>query len=441
MRTQAIGQQGRHSKIPAATAGRAPRVALVVAVLVLAWPVAAFAVLPANGSSVDAPGLTAGPFVTGAGLVWEGSAGIMLTDRVGKSTVLAPPDTPNWNGFIDLAWFGLDRWAVARSSGVFAGRIGGRLSRLPQLSRCNPATPSATSVGTLTRYAVSGDHLYAALDARCFARRAEPSGAVVDVNLRSRHAHVLVPLPGALGYIAASGKYLALAYWRNAPRPTAKTHREPASPRQLFVRVLNAATGALVNQVTPPASAPDFVRNSASGVQVDKYGDVLVTAGCCAASPGVLAHVAQPLRRSAWWWAKARSRVGQETRLGNTAVLSDGRVAFFSPDAGSRGGQTIEVRKLLDGATSTVVAFSGSMNGVSLALSGNVLAWAQQSVVVHVVRGTAAGGGSFVECNDVPLSPVELATLDLRRIRSSPVVVGGVPIPSQYANEPPCIMA
>jgi hypothetical protein len=201
------------------------------------------------------------------------------------------------------------------------------------------------------------------------------------------------------------------------------------------VRVLNAATGALVNQVTPPASAPDFVRNDASGIQVDHYGDVLVTAGCCAASPGVLAHVAQPFRQLGWWWARARSTVGQETRLGSTAVLSDGRVAFFSSDAWNRGGQTIEVRDLLHGTTRAVVAFSGSMRADGLALSGNALAWAQQSVVVNVVRGVG-----FEGCNDVPLSPVELASLDLRHIRSSPVVVGGVPIPPQYANEPPCIM-
>jgi hypothetical protein len=364
----------------------------------------------------------------------------MLTNPAGKSTVLAQPDTRNWNGFVDLAWFDLDRWALARPSGVFTGRIGGRLSPLPQLSRCNPATPSAASAGILTRYALSGEHLYAALDARCFARRSEPLGAVVDVNLRSHRAHVLVPLPGTLDYIAASGKYLAVAYRRKAPRSTAKTHAEPASPRQLFVRVLNAATGALVNQVTPPASAPDFVRNDASGIQVDKYGDVLVTAGCCAASPGVLAHIAQPLRRSGWWWARARATVGQETRLGTTAVLSDGRVAFFSSDASNRGGQTIDVRDLLHGTTRAVVAFSGSMNGVSLALSGNALTWAQQSVVVNVVTGTTAGGGRFETCEDVPLSPVELVSLDLRHIRSSPVVDRGVPIPPRYANEPPCIM-
>lgn len=439
MRTQAISEPARHLKIATAAAYQASRVALVVAGFMLAWPVAASAALPPGGSSSDAPGLTAGPFITDAGLVWESSAGVMLTDRHGRSTVLARPDAPNWNGFVDLAWFGLDRWALARPSGVFAGRIGGRLSRLTKLLRCNPATPSAASAGILTLYAVSGAHLYAALDARCFARRSAPLGAVVDVNLRSRRARVLARLPGALGHMAASGNYLAVSYWRKMPRSTANTHPGPAFPRQLVVRVWNAATGAVVNQVTPPANAPDFVRNGALGIQVDNYGDVLVTAGCCAASPGALAQVAgPPPRRSAWWWARARSKVSRETRLGDGAVLSDGRVAFFSSDTGNPRRQTIEVRDLLDGAARTAVAFSGSMNADSLALSGNVLAWAQQSAVVNVVRGTTPGGASFETCNDVPLSPVELASLDLRHMRSLPPVVRGVPIPPQYAHEPPC---
>jgi len=120
-------------------------------------------------------------------------------------------------------------------------------------------------------------------------------------------------------------------------------------------------------------------------------------------------------------------------------VLSDGRVAFLSTDAGDPESMTIDVRNLLAGTTRTVVVFSGSVSANSLALSGNELAWVQQSTVVNVLSGTAPGGGSFESCTPVPLSPIELASLDLRDIPSSPVLVRGVPIPPQYANEPPCI--
>ena len=127
-----------------------------------------------------------------------------------------------------------------------------------------------------------------------------------------------------------------------------------------------------------------------------------------------------------------------ETRLGDEAVLSDGRVAFFSSDASDRERETIEVRDLLTGSTRTVVAFSGTVSPKSLALDGNRLTWAQQSTVVNVVSSKTAAG--FTEsCTPVPLSPVELTSLNLRHIPSSPVLVTGAPIPPQYANERPCI--
>ncbi len=399
----------------------------------LAGPVAASAVLPAGGSSVDAPGLTAGPFITGAGLVWESSGEVMLTNFADRSSVLAAPDAPNWDNFADLAWFGRQWWAVARPSGVFAGRIGGPLRELPLLSKCNPGSTKIRPGVEVAQYAVSGDQLYAALPSVCLARRGAPFGEVVDVNLRSRRWHVITAMPGTLDYLAASEKYLALAYWRAPPRPSTE--------RRLFVRVLDAATSALVNQITPPPNPGGVGPNSASSIQVDDHGDVLVTAGCCGASPGQLAHVAQPPQRKGWWWARAGSTVGHETHLGSDAVLSDGRVAFLSTDASNPESTTIEVRNLLAGTTRTIVVFSGSASADSLALSGNGLAWAQQSTVVNVLSGPTAGGGSFEECKDVPLSPPELTSLDLRDIPSPPVVVSGVPIPPQYANEPPCIEA
>jgi hypothetical protein len=406
-------------------------VALVVAVLMLAGPVVASAVIPADSSSVDAPGLTAGPFITGAGLVWESSGGVMLTNSAGRSKVLARPDAPNWDGFVDLAWFGRDWWAVARPSGVLAGRLGGRLRALPLLRKCNPGSTSLIPGVEAAQYAVSGEHLYAALPKGCLARRAAPFGEVVDVDLRSHRWHVLTPMPGTLDYLAASGKYLALAYWRSTRRSTAE--------RRLFVRVLDAATGALVKQVTPPRKTGGERSSRTSGIQVDDHGDVLVTEECCGAPPGQLAHIAQrPEIRKGWWWARAGSTAGHETHLGSEAVLSDGRVAFLSTDASNPESMTIDVRNLLAGTTRTVVVFSGSASADSLALSGNGLAWAQQSTVVNVLSGPTAGG-FFEECTRVPLSPLELANLDLRDIPSSPVVVRGVPVPPQYANEPPCI--
>jgi hypothetical protein len=410
-------------------------VALLVAVLMLVWPVAASAV---DGSSVDAPGLTAGPFITDAGLVWESPHGFVLTNSRRGSTVLAPLDAPNRADHPDLAWFGLDWWAIARPEGVFAGRIGGPIRKLPLLGKCNPAT---TPEAEMVQYAISGHHLYAALPKGCLARRSAPSGELVDFDLRSHRSHVLTPMPGTLDYIAASGKYLALAYWRSPQRPRTE--------RRLLVRVLNDTTGAVANQIRPPPTISGNVRSSMpSGVQVDDLGDVLVTKGSCGEPPGPrLAHVAQPYRPPPeWWWARAGSKVGHRTQLGNDAVLSHGRVAFFTAGdcvfglPGSPGG-TIEVKNLLAGLTRTVVVFSGSLAAQGLALSSNRLAWAQESTVFSVVRGVNPGGGSFEECGYVPLSPVELASADLRHVPSTPVVFRGAPVPPQYANEPPCLIA
>ncbi len=356
----------------------------------------------------------------------------MLTNSAGSSTVLASRDAPNWDGFVDLAWFGRDWWAVARPSGVLAGRIGGPLRELPLLHKCNPGSSSRELGVGAVQYVVSGEHLYAALENGCLARRQAPFGEVVDIDLRSHRWHVLTSVLGTLKYMDTSGKYLALAYSRITPHSTAEG--------RLVVRVLDTATGALVNQITPPPDSGGERLSRMSGIQVDERGDVLVTEGCCGAAPGQLAYAAQPPGiRKGWWWARAGSTVGHEIHLGGDAVLSDGRVAFLSTDASNPNSTTIEVRNLLAGTTRTVVVFSGSVSAESLALSGNELAWAQQSTVLNVVRGPIAGGGLSESCTTVALSPPELASLDLRDMPHKPVVVSGVPIPPQYANEPPCI--
>lgn len=413
---------------------RAIFVVIVLAVFMLAWPVAASAAPSSGVSGVDAPGVSGEPFITDAGLVWESSDGIMLTNSAGRSMALTRPDTPNWDGDVDLAWFGRGWWALARPSGVFAGRIGGRLRALPLLRKCDPGSTSlAPGVGAV-QYAVSGDHLYAALPNGCLAGRRAPFGEVVDIDLRSHRWHVLATMPGTLDYMASAGKYLALAYWRSTQHFSAETRP--------FVRVLDATTGAVVNQITPPPTTGGERPSTTSGIQVDDSGDVLVTEGCCGAPPGQLAHIAQPPPiRSGWWWARAGSNVGREAHLGSDAVLSDGRVAFLSGDGNTGNSTAIEVRNLLAGTTRTVVLFTGSAGANSLALSGNGLAWVQQSTVLNVVGGPTPGGGSFESCTTVALSPPELASLDLRNNPSAPVVVGGVPIPPQYANEPPCIEA
>ncbi len=402
---------------------------LALVLAMLAWPSASCAVLPEGVLGVDAPGLAAGPVITNAGLIWESPQGVVLTDSAGRSKVLAAPDARNWDGSVDVAWFGVDWWVLARPSGVFAGRIGGALSELPQLRRCDPGSPAIPPGAAM--YALSGGHLFAALPEPCSPTRKSPSGVVLDINLRSRHARVLVRIPGTLDGVAASGRYVALAYTSPPLRLiTPPSSRTPSREPRLFVRVLDAATGALVNQIAAPANLRDY---GTSAIQLDSRGDVLITSGCGAASPGQLAHIAQPACLTAWWWARARSAVGHQTTLGGDPVLSDGRVAFL-PGAG--GG--IDVRDLLNGTTRTVVAFSGSVSPVygGLALRGTRLVWAQQSIVVNVVRT------AFSEsCTSVPLSPVELASHDLPDVPSSPALVTGVPIPPQYANEPPCIEA
>jgi hypothetical protein len=415
------------------------RIAIALAAFALAWPATACAETFALASNVEARGLIAGPFITGAGDVWESQSGVMLTNHTGVSSVLAPPDAPNWDNLVDLTWFGAGWWAQARPSGVFAGRIGGGLRELAPLGRCNPGSPQLPPAAA--QYAITGEHLYALLPAACFSKASPDGGVVLDIDLHSHRTHVLAHVAGTLDYIAASGKYVAIAYTRRPAGAAsgAAPNVRPQEP-QLFVRVLDAATGELVNQVKPPHNLT-FAQSNASGLQVDNHGDVLVGAGCCAASPGMLARVAQPAEITHWWWAKPRSSVGTEAELGRDAVLSDGRVAFLSHETGGAQDETIDVRDLLDGATSELVSFLGTASADGVALSGDTLVWAQQSTVLDVTSGPAAGGGSFTSCVPVELGPVELASVDLREIRSSPVLVTGAPIPPQYRNEPPCIEA
>jgi len=83
------------------------------------------------------------------------------------------------------------------------------------------------------------------------------------------------------------------------------------------------------------------------------------------------------------------------------------------------------VRNLLAATTRTVVVFTGSASTESLALNGDTLAWTQQSTAIE-------------NCATVPLSALELASLDMRDWTASPFVVRGVPAPAQDPGERRC---
>jgi hypothetical protein len=413
------------------------RVGVVAAVLSLALVCSASAAAAiAEGPTLAVPGLTAGPSITNAGLVWETQDAIMLTSATGVSSVLAGPGAPNPESVLDPAWFGQEWWVQARAAGVFAGRIGGALRELPLLRKCDPGSP--TRAPAVAQYALAGERLFAALPAPCFSSRKAPRGAVLEIDLRTRRWHVLEPLTGTLDAIAASGRYVAVA---STPAP-ARSNPDlvpttPAAEPRAHVRVLDADTGATITRVGPPATLP-FARNDVSAIQVDDRGDVLVTAGCCAASPGELAHVAQPAEISAWWWAPPGATVAREAQLGHDAVLSDGRVAYLSATPGTTAVQEIDVKDLLSGATSAVVAFFGTASSHGFTLSADTLAWAQQSSVIQV-RSAPVNGGVETSCIPVALSPVELASVDVNDLASPPIVVNGAPIPPEYDHEPACI--
>jgi len=383
---------------------------LTVGVLALACPFSAGAAVPAPLPGVAAPGLTAGPVVTDAGLVWQSSTAIELTDAAGNSTRLGSVVGTPAMGAFDDAWFGLGWWVLVRPSGVFSGPIGGTLRKLSLLQRCHAKL-----------YALSGEQLVAALAGGCSAGHTS-RGALVEIDLRTHRWRVLAPLQGAPASLAASGSFVALAYWRHggeAPR---------ASRARLFVRVFDTQTGALVNQIAQPASVPSFAH--IGNVQVDPSGDVLVTTEPPAEPVG--GGPGPPSGEDWWWWAKPTATVAHllfDHLRGAHAELSDRRVAFFS-------GDSITVMDLHSGSTRTIVTFAGTATPYYLGFSGNELAWAQQSSVWNV---TVAG--SLTTCTRVPLTPTQLVGIDLRSIGSAPLVIDGAPIPPQYANEPVCVVA
>jgi len=378
---------------------------LTVGVPAVAWPFSAGAAVPAP-PGLAAPGLTAGPVVTDAGLVWQSSTAIELTDAAGNSRTLAAVVGTPATGAFDDAWFGTRWWVLVRPWGVFSGAIGGTLHKLPLLQRCNAAL-----------YALAGEQLFTAFTGGCSAEHITHS-ALVEIDLRTHRWRVLAPFRGAPASLAASGSFVALAYWRHSGKAS------QSSRARLFVRVFDTHTGTLVNQIAQPASVASFA--GIGNVQVDRSGDVLVYA-TLGYDTARLAVPAPPPQW--WWWARPKATTARllfEHRNGVDAQLSDRRVAFSS-------GNSIAVMDLHSGSTRTIATFTGTATAYYLGLTGNELAWAQQSSV-----WTCTAAGSLITYTRVLLTPTQLVGIDLRSIGSAPLVIDGAPIPLQYANEPPC---
>jgi hypothetical protein len=382
-------------------------VALAVCALVLVWLAApmraAAANLPAEGSELTAAGFTTGPVITEAGLVWEGSEGVMLTHPNDTTSVLAPNTTPNWDNSIDQAWFGSAWWVLASGQGVVGGPIGGPLRGLPVLAHCNPDTKivplDSADEADPPLYAVSGENLFAALPRSCAPGRRVAPGTLVRVDLRTGRARTLARLPAPAGSLAAAGGYVVVAFKRTAP----VLGGEMETPLPERVSLYNSRTGTLVRRINPPAE------EEGAALQLDAEGDVL--AGCCEASSGALAHTAQLARIERYWWAPAGTTAGVKIQLGGDPALSDGRIAYIDGDA-------IELTEPHDGQTRAVVTFSGTDHPQSIALSANELAWEQLGYSLVTMPGA---------CQSVVLTPPQLASLDLR---GAPIAVAG-PAPAQ----------
>jgi len=359
----------------------------------------------ASAGSLTASGLAAGPLITDAGLVWEGSTGVVLTRANGTTSVLAARGMPNWDNYIDQAWFGSRWWAIAGSNGVLGGRIGGRLKPLRALARCNLGSKVAPVdlAGSTSRpvLAISGEDLLAALPRSCAPRGSAPE-TLVRVDLRTGASRAIARLSGVAESIVAAGRYVALALTKST-RP-ARGHEAVSHE---VVRVLDARTGALVRQIKPPVED-----EGGAPIQIDAAGDVL--GGCCETATRELAQVAQPVRIERYWWAPAGAKVGVQIQLGEDAVLSDRRVAYRG--WGATGGRVINVRDMRRGQTRTVVTFTGAAQPAELALSENELAWEQQSFGLLTPPGA---------CLPIELTPPQLMSIDLLTVSGGPLVVVG----------------
>jgi hypothetical protein len=365
----------------------------------------------AAGGPLAASGFTTGPLITDQGLVWEGSAGVLLTRSNGTTSVLAKRGMPNWDNVIDQAWFGSRWWVIADAGGVFTGRIGGRLKRLRALARCNPGSkivPVDPAGGTSSPvFVISGEDILAALPRPCAPLGHLTPETLVRIDLRTGASHVIADLSAVADGIAAAGRYVALALTLGTPP---EVGREAAPHR--VVRVFNALTGALIRQITSPVQD-----EGAAAIQLDAADDVL--GGCCQAATGELAQTAQLARIERYWWAPAGAKAARQVQLGEYAVLSDRRIAYIS--SGTHGDPVIDVRDMRDGQTRTAVTFAGTVRLAGLAQSESTLAWEQQSFGLM----TSAG-----RCLSAELTPPQLMSIDLRTLAGGPLAIVGPESPA-----------
>ena len=260
---------------------------------------------------------------------------------------------------------------------------------------------------------VSDEDLFAVLPTACLRNRHAAAYTLLRIDLRTRSSRAIAALPGGAESLAAAGRYVAVA----VPEPEAGSPSAPASRRER-VLILSARTGALVRRVAAPAEGEPF-----EDLQIDAAGDVL--AGCCGARPGELARAAQPPMVSRYWWAPAGASAGRTIQLGQDPVLSDGQIAYLgSGESGD--GFAIQVVDPRDRRTRTAVTFSGTASPGGIALSGDELAWEQQSYVeVETTEPTGAE-----RCSPLDLTEPQLQSIDLRTPRRGPIAVVGPPAPS-----------
>ncbi len=364
-----------------------------------------------QAAPVVASGFADGPLVTDEGLVWDGLAGVELTRANETTSVLTQTDAPNWDNFVDQAWFGSRWWAIAGTGGVRGGPIGGPLKSVPSLARCNPGSKAVILDGvSAAAFEISGEDLVAALPPACAPRGHRGRWTLVRIDLRTRRLHVIAGLPAKAISLAVAGRYVAVALRRRLPIRSRPELGE-------FVRVLDARTGGFVRQIAPPPE----LRESGGTIQLDTAGDVL--AGCCLRTGRELARVAGPPRFiEPYWWAPAGAKQGTAIQLGARAVLSDGRIAYLSEE-----GEAIDIRDMHNGTTLKAVAFAGTASPGGLAFSGETLAWEQQSF------GTLTPPNA---CIPTPLTSPQLMSTELSTLSRGPLVVVG---PEGPPLQHPCV--
>jgi hypothetical protein len=383
---------------------------LVVGATALLLVLAGWSAPAATASGLDlgeAPGMEAGPVITAAGTVWAGSEGISLRRAGGRTTALAPPGAPSFQGFVDQAWFGGRWWVLATTRGLLAGIVGGPMRPLPRvLQGCNPGSTRYTIPPLL---AVSGARLFALLAPVCRRRHPASFGTLISVDLATNRWRVLALAPGEPDALAAAGPYVALAYSRPRREGTTNGDGKPSTA----VRIWSAGSGHAVATIAAPAGTPAGI----GSLQLDARGHVLASRECCAAN-GPLATVAMPPRIEYFWLGSPGTKRAVRVSLGPDASLSDGRIAYVGSREGP--GSAIDVLTLATGRRHTVTTFSGTAGVSGVALAGDELAWGQRSSAIVATQGG---------CGTVFLSPPQVATVNLRVLPSEPFAETGPPVP------------